>query len=74
MSEYCVYIPISVTIPVRSSADNPSSAIAAAIKAVYGIMPISAQMSLHIDREQVKIDELPDGTPICGELWTGHDG
>ena len=70
MSEYRVHIPISVSIPVRGPADNQFSAIEAAIKAVYGIMPISAQMSLHVDREQVKIDELPDGTPISGELWT----
>ncbi len=74
MSEYRVHIPISVTIPVRSMADNPYSAIKASVKAVYGIMPMSAQMTLHVDRNQIKIEELPDGTPIGGDLWTRRDG
>lgn len=74
MSEYRVHIPITATVPVRSAANNPSSAIDASIKAVYGYMPSSASLSTQVDRDQITVEELPDGTPIGGELWTKYDG
>ena len=71
MSEYRVHIPISATIPVRSAANNPSSAIDASIKAVCGYIP---SLSGQIDRSRITVEELPDGTPIGGELWTNNEG
>ena len=71
MSEYRVHIPITATVPVRSAANNPSSAIDASIKAVHGYMP---WLSTQVDRDKITVEELPDGTPIGGELWTKYDG
>lgn len=74
MSEYRVHIPITVTVPVRSAANNPASAIDFSIKAVYGYMPSSASLSMHVDRKQITVEELLEGTPIGGELCTKNDG
>ena len=63
---YRVNIPVTVTIPVRSPAKTKDDAVDVAVAAVHGYLP---WVDIKIDRKNIVIDELKEGTPLAKELF-----
>ena len=68
MSKYRVEVPISVTIPVRSDATHIGLAISNAISGIRATLPMGST-DLVVYHDKIKVTELPDGSPMCGEMW-----